>query len=88
MKKSRLRNVWDLTSLIRHLGSAHNRLENYLPKEFCLPRSSIGNFLKVPTSTEAADPVSDNIGDQIFPEDDLTTEDLKDSAVGNESVER
>ena len=34
-----------------HIGSVHNKIENYLPPEFCLPRSSRGNFLKVPSPT-------------------------------------
>ena len=33
-----------------HVGSVHNKIENYLPPEFCLPRSSRGNFLKVPST--------------------------------------
>ena len=35
-------------NLIKHIGSAHNKVENFLPVEFHLPRSTIGNFLKVP----------------------------------------
>ena len=41
--------------MIKHIGSVHNKVENYLPKEFHLPRSSIGNFLKVPSTTDSRD---------------------------------
>ena len=33
-----------------HIGSAHNKIENYLPVEFHLPRSIRGNFLNVPSA--------------------------------------
>ena len=40
-----------LSQLIKHIGSAHNKVENYLPAEFCLPRSIRGMFLKIPSTT-------------------------------------
>ena len=47
--------------MISHIGSAHNKVENYLPEEFWLPRSIRGNFLKVPSTTGS---VSDITKDQ------------------------
>ena len=38
-----------------HIGSVHNKIEDYLPPEFCLPRSSRGNFLKVPSAGLVSD---------------------------------
>jgi len=36
--------------LIRHVGSAHNIVEGFLPSEHRLPRSTRGNFLPIPSS--------------------------------------
>lgn len=48
-------------ALIMHIGSAHNKIENYLPVEFHLPRSIRGNFLNVPSTTG---PVEETMEDQ------------------------
>ena len=50
----------------KHIGTVHNKVETYLPAEFWLPRSSRGNFLKVPST---AGPASDVIEDQDQHED-------------------
>ena len=74
--------------MITHIGSVHNKVENYLPAEFHLPRSSRGNFLKVPSTTRLVEETTEDQDQhqdqgeksthQISPEADSSPETVKD----------
>ena len=66
-----------------HIGSVHNKIEDYLPPEFCLPRSSRGNFLKVPSTTGLLSDISED-QDQQQDEGEKSSNQIspEDSAVG------
>ena len=65
-----------------HIGSVHNKIEDYLPPEFCLPRSSRGNFLKVPSAGLVSDISEDQDQQQDHVEKSSHQIRPEDSAVG------